>query len=279
MSDTVKISGSVSPHGLITPPSESYAIWSTQRTGSSLLCKALELTGVAGTPGESIEGMKDKFGRVDPAVLRSEIWNRGISPSGVFGAKVTYYLPTFSEFLATFTPLVPQTSPQRQATAQDLWATIFPNCRHVFMTRRNKVRLAVSWWRAICSNEWHRTRESKQIRTGQGNFVDANENHIDLTEAYDFNAIRHLYCEAAMREAGIQEFYDKLDIVPLTIVYEDFVADFEATVAKVLDHLGLFAADTQIAPPFFDKLADDLSDSWAIRFKNELQADWQNKGW
>lgn len=96
---------------------------------------------------------------------------------------------------------------------------------------------------------------------------------------YDFNAIRHLYCEAAMREAGTQEFYDKLGIVPLTVVYEDFVADFEATVAKVLDHLGLLAPGTQIAPPFFDKLADDLSDTWAIRFKNELQADWQNKGW
>ena len=82
-----------------------------------------------------------------------------------------------------------------------------------------------------------------------------------------------------MREAGTQEFYDALDIVPLTVVYEDLVADFEATITKVMAYLDLPASNTPIAPPFFEKLSDDLSESWVTRFKNELQSEWPNKGW
>ena len=33
-------------------PTKSYRIWMSQRNGSSLLCKGLESTGIAGKPGE-----------------------------------------------------------------------------------------------------------------------------------------------------------------------------------------------------------------------------------
>ena len=33
-------------------PKQSYIIWFSQRTGSSILCKALEDTGIAGRPSE-----------------------------------------------------------------------------------------------------------------------------------------------------------------------------------------------------------------------------------
>lgn len=86
--------------------------------------------------------------------------------------------------------------------------------------------------------------------------------------------------DADMREAGIQEFFSEAGIVPLTVVYEDFVADFEATVRRVLDFLEIPGRDSVDIPPMrLQKLADDTSEEWVQRFRRELQSDWKYKGW
>lgn len=76
----------------------------------------------------------------------------------------------------------------------DVWQAMFPNSRHLYMTRRNKVRLAVSWWRAIVSGEWHR-RHGQAPQDG------------DLQGRYSFDAINHLFAECSLREAAIEEFF------------------------------------------------------------------------
>lgn len=134
------------------------------------------------------------------------------------------------------------------------------------MTRRNKVRLAVSWWRAIQSQEWHRLRGEKP-------------KSVDLTTAYSFDAIKHLYMECSMREAGIQEFFAEGDITPLTITYEDFILQYEETIRNILDYLGLDHTSIKISPPCFSPTADDISEEWVQRFRQELQVNWINRGW
>ncbi|HZK27499.1 MAG TPA: hypothetical protein VFD00_08180 [Thermoclostridium sp.] len=64
------------------------------------------------------------------------------------------------------------------------------------MTLRNKVRLAVSWWRAIQTGEWARIHGEKP-------------KEADLVYKYSFDAINHLLLESTMREAGIQELLIK----------------------------------------------------------------------
>ena len=82
-----------------------------------------------------------------------------------------------------------------------------------------------------------------------------------------------------MREAGIQEFYSEAGITPLTVVYEDFINEYEKTVRVVLDFLGLDLAHVNISHPYYARLADEISEQWAERFRDELQKGWQNKGW
>ncbi len=48
-------------------PVKSYAIWFSQRTGSTLLCKTLESTGIAGKPEEFF---LDISSYSDPAVFQ-----------------------------------------------------------------------------------------------------------------------------------------------------------------------------------------------------------------
>ncbi len=248
-------------------PRLSYTIWFSQRTGSTLLCKALEATGIAGKPDEWLNhepDLLDDFHLASHAELQDHLWNLGSTANGVFGLKHSFYEPHFSQILETLRKF--PNCPREENNRTKIWEHAFPNHRHVFMTRRNKVRLAVSWWKAIQTQEWHRLHGERPKR-------------VDLSDAYLFDAINHLYSECAMREAGIQEFFSEGSIIPLTIVYEDFIQEYEQTVRTILDYLELDAESITIAPPHFAQLADDVSEEWTQRFREERQADWQNRGW
>jgi LPS sulfotransferase NodH len=82
-----------------------------------------------------------------------------------------------------------------------------------------------------------------------------------------------------MREAGIQEFFAEGNIVPLTIVYEDFIQEYEKTVREVLELLGLDGKGLEISPPSLARTANEISEEWVQRFRQELQEGWPNRGW
>jgi LPS sulfotransferase NodH len=248
-------------------PKLSYTIWFTQRTGSTLLSKALESTGIAGNPREWFNCPPDllsTFHKTDHAELQEYLWKIGTISNGVFGINYSFYEPHFIQLTETLRkfPACPPSAIKRT----EVWESIFPNHRHIFMTRRNKVRLAVSWWRAIQSGEWH---------------VPSNEPRkpVDLSNAYSYDAIHHLYDECSMREAGIQELFAEGNIVPLTIVYEDFIQDYEGTVRTILDYLEPDSQSATIAPPALTKTADAISEEWVQRFREERQRGWTNRGW
>jgi len=248
-------------------PRRSYTIWFSQRTGSTLLCDALESTGIAGRPREYFNCPPDlvsTFHQADHAELQEQLWKLGTTPNGVFAINHSFHEPHFSQLLETLRRF--PTCPAEETSRPRIWESAFPNHRHVFMTRRNKVRLAVSWWRAIQSGEWH-------VRTGES------REPVDLSNAYSFDAIHHLYDECSMREAGIQEFFAEGGITPATVVYEDFIQDYEGTVRALLDDLELDSRTATIAPPALTPLADDVSEAWVRRFREECQSGWTHRGW
>jgi LPS sulfotransferase NodH len=248
-------------------PKLSYTIWFTQRTGSTLLCKALEATKIAGIPNEWLYRWLDDQHGNDPASkaeVQMRLWARGRTSNGVFGLKHSFHEPHFSKLIETFRQF-PGCPPGEDNRAR-IWEHAFPNHKHIFMTRRNKVRLAVSWWKAIKTQEWHRVSG-------------ASPRPVDLTGAYSFDTIHHLYCECSMREAGIQELFSEGNIVPLTIVYEDFIQEYEKTVRKVLEFLELDTMSVSIPSPYLERTADSVSEEWVQRFREECQQGWENRGW
>ncbi|MFN8413534.1 MAG: Stf0 family sulfotransferase [Anaerolineales bacterium] len=248
-------------------PKLSYTIWFTQRTGSTLLYKAIESTGVAGIPREWFNCPPDlltTFKKKNYAELQDYLYKLGSTSNGVFGISHSFYKPHFNQLTETLHNFPAGGSAPSKRTV--LWEQVFPNHRHIFMTRRNKVRLAASWWKAIQSGEWHVPTD--QART-----------KVDLSDKYSFDAINHLYNECSMREAGIQEFFSEGDITPLTIVYEDFIQNYEGTVRALLNYLELDSKSVSITSPALTQLADDISEQWAQRFREERQNGWTNRGW
>ena len=240
------------------PPERSYIIWFSQRTGSTLLAAALQGTRLGGVPGEHLNGR-------DPATFTladlHALWQVGTGTDGLFAMK---YGPSrnMADWIEAFRRVLEL--PQH-ASAPEVWNTAFPGCRHIFSTRRNRVRLAVSWWRAVVSGEWHRAQGGESTAP-------------DIADRYDFAAIDHLFAESALREATIEDFFAAATISPLTVVYEDFIRDFAGTVSSVLVYLELERPAT-LQPPAFQQMADARSEEWAQRFRTERQAGWDNPAW
>lgn len=252
-------------------PILSYIIWMTPRTGSTNLCKGLELTGIAGKPNEHFNkpddvSFLDQYQLSNWKEWQEKLWQLGTSPNGVFSAKLSLYQPLYEQINDAFAKC--SASKNRNVSEWELWENIFPNCKHIFLTRRNKAAQAVSWWKAIQSEEWHRTK---------GKNIPYNTN--DIEHKYDFDALKHLILEAAARECLLQDFFTANGIQPLTIVYEDYIQDYKNTIDKIIDFLDVEYQSYTIADPYFSKIADELSETWLQRFRKELQQDWDKQTW
>lgn len=251
-------------------PKISYTIWFSQRNGSSLLCEALTSTGVAGKPGEHLltpanASLLDFYRAKDYEELQQKLWQAGMTANGVFGIKVQ--APKTDDWVDNELAEFPGLG-KSQPTNYEVWENAFPNGKHIFLTRRNKVRQAVSWWKAIVTEEWHRARGKERPYSA-----------LAIRDRYDFLAIRHLLLEANFLENRTQGFLDEGNIAPLTIVYEDFIKEYEATVRRIVDFLGITETSYSVAKPYYEQLADEVSDEWTERFRVEMQKDWHKKIW
>ena len=249
-------------------PKLCYTIWFSQRNGSSLLCEGLKSTGLAGKPEEYFHlpenvNLLSHYGVDTYEAFQQKLWKAGTTSNGVFGVKVNAPRKENDPLIEELRK-VPGLKNPAQANPFEVWQNLLPNTKHLFITRRNKIRQAVSWWKAIVSQTWHRP---------QGDVRKYNPS--DIKDRYDFAAIRHLLFETTLREARIQDMLNLAGATSYTIVYEDFVQSYEETIRSVVKFLGVGQDDFKIAPPFYQQLADDLSDEWTERFRKELQKDWK----
>ena len=95
----------------------------------------------------------------------------------------------------------------------------------------------------------------------------------------DFDALMHLWKETNLREAAIQEYFDRNGIVPLTFIYEDFIKDINGAVQSVLDYLEVDYDEINFGKPFYRKIADENSEKWVQRFRADLQKGWKQTVW
>jgi len=254
-------------------PARSYIIWFSQRVGSTMVTQALEDLGCAGRPREWLNAssageLLAKHGAADVYELREVLWREATTSNGILGTKYGATEAWHRELTSLLAGLVPTAN---DPDGREAWEALAPSCKHVFMTRRNKVRLAVSWWRAIKSGEWHRPGRSAAtvVDPAEGRAPRA-EPPADIAQLYDYDAIAHLLAEASLREAAMQEVFDRWRVVPYTLVYEDVIAGYERSMRGLLDFLEIpdrHAID--IPAPAFEPLADEASESWVERFRRE----------
>lgn len=277
--------------GELVQPERCYLVCATPRSGSTLLCETLEATGVAGRPREYFEELKETglprrpreyfWGLRSPEVIRllpqeSQLdreheqrptWSRdeyerhfddairsGTTANGVFGAKLMWsYFPDFLELMRG----IPRFGGMGDGS---LLSTAFPDLCYVFVSRSDKVRQAVSLWRALQTWVWRKAPGS------------ASENaQPEHRPVYSFDAIDHLLDQLRRHEDAWRGFFFRIGQRPLSLVYEEVAYDPDATVDRVLELIGV--QREHAATPSsraMTRQSDELSESWVQNYLEDV---------
>lgn len=275
------------------PTVRSYLVCATPRSGSTLLCHLLAETGIAGRPEEYFEALRhsgvprkpeeyfdpqrhaniverlafrempEADGSPEPNPLWSaEAYDRyvdwaleqGTTPNGVFGAKLMWgYLDDFAQLLRGIDGLDGLPVPA-------LLDRVFPGLSYIQITREDKVRQAVSLWRAVQTQAWRRTSEDGASAP-------------TVEPVFSFRAINYLVRQLTAHDDSWNAYFLGLGRRPLKVTYEELAAAPRDTVARVLSDLGLDprAAD-ELDAPALQAQADERSEEWVRQFHGHLMA-------
>ena len=286
-----------------TMADRAYLVCATPRSGSTLVCQALRKTGVAGRPEEYFEallhsgrprrpeeyfvGLEDKSIRDhlgernigDDPLPRSPLWSRtaydrylewvletGTTPNGMFAAKLMWgYVGDFVSLLRN----VPRYSDLPLA---ELLPAVFPDLTFVRVVRANKIRQAVSLWKAVQTMTW---REESARRDGVfDGFDDSGESPPYRSFLQDhrpqlrfhYRAIAHLLDQILIEEASWDAFFEHCGVRPLLVLYENFAADPKTSTASILERLGLDVPAGIDVEPRMKRQSDGINDDWVRRF-------------
>jgi trehalose 2-sulfotransferase len=271
-------------------PSCGYLLCCIERTGSNLLANALDGTGLAGRPVEYFNPCEQEKPWMQGILNGSamveglpKIISAGTTPNGRFGAKVHWrhfrYLGmsitgewndaerlAAYELLRSQLPKLPSEAAacellrsrfadlSAQRTAYRLLRSWLPDMRVIWLRRQGMVARAISLFRAHQTGTWYQPVGKAAVPGNQALNFDFEEIHIS-------------YCLGSFEEECWQRFFQENEISPHYVVYEELVADYESTVRRVLEFLGIKGEETSIPPPSSIKQADPSSAEWEERYR------------
>jgi trehalose 2-sulfotransferase len=271
-------------------PMLSYLVCATPRSGSTLLCHELDRTGVAGHPEEYFEALRrsglprrpheyfdpDRHANIverlafrempDGAAEPNPLWHpdtydqylawaleAGTTGNGVFGAKLMWgYLGDFADLLRGIEGMGGRPLPE-------LLARAFPGLRYVQITRQNKIRQAVSLWKAVQTQSWKREADTE---VGQ-----------PAELVFSFRAINYLVRLLTAHDASWDAYFLGLGAEPLKITYEELAESTDAVIRRVLAYLGVPAPESMVMQaPRLSVQADEVTEDWVRRVDEHLLA-------
>jgi LPS sulfotransferase NodH len=214
-----------------------YAICTQPRSGSNLLCKVLSSTDQLGYaleyfngPGRRALGLPDY---PDAPKLQIEaVLRLGATPNGVYAVKL------FAGQFAAFSRRL-------------RWMDLLPNLHFVYLTRDDLLGQAISWARALQTEQYRSTQPAKR------------------PAVYDADLIRSRLTAIVRERAQWEAFFARTGIEPLRIVYERFLEDQPSYVDRV-------ASLVDIENPVIDQRRvnlviqrDAVTEEWKQRFRAE----------
>jgi LPS sulfotransferase NodH len=134
-------------------------------------------------------------------------------------------------------------------TGRALLGAEFPQLHYVWMSRRDKVRQAVSLWKALQTKAWHRKEGEPELRPG------------DLV--FSFEAIDHLVAQLEEHDRGWEDFFVSNGILPHRVAYEDLVDSYEDTAIDIVRFLGVEVPDrVDFGERRMKQQADGFNEEW-----------------
>ena len=251
---------------MTAPRYASFIICTTPRSGSTLLCKLLAATRMAGQPESWFHSpsLPDWLGYHDltpsdfptpEAALRAVFdatHDKGAAGTGVFGLRLQR--GSFDYFIEQTARLFPDQSSDKDKVEAAFGPTLF-----LHLTRADKLSQAISRLRAEQSGLWHRTATGEELERLSP--------HQD--PVYDHDAIAGHIAELTALDAAWQDWFHREDIRPLRIPYEVLDQEPQRVVRLIVDCLWRGRRDLAPVPIPTARLADGINQEWARRFRKE----------
>ena len=150
----------------------------------------------------------------------------------------------------------------------EILPAVFPELTFVRVVRANKVRQAVSLWKAVQTATWRQedaASGSDVSDTGAAPYKSFLEDHRPQLR-FHYGAIEHLLSQILAEEAHWDAFFEHARIKPVLVLYENFAADYSAATRNVLDRLGLELPEGSEIEPRMRKQSDGINDDWTRRY-------------
>jgi len=240
----------------VTAAHTACVICTAPRTGSSLLGEALTSIGWAGRPMEYFDIHRqneqtwiNEFKITQDKDYLEKVIAAGSTPNGVFGLKLHWHqIPALSAKFAS------ALGTQPNSPLNELLERRFSAVHYLWLRRRNTVAQGISYYRATQSGIWRVRRAgiSPSAATALPFDLDEIDRFIKLVESFD---------------RSWNDFFTQKKIKPLTLTYEDFVADYENTIRAICRYFGLDSKVVSIRPHAFRQQADSLSLEWEREYR------------
>jgi trehalose 2-sulfotransferase len=246
----------------------SYLVLATPRSGSTLLGQGLQASRLAGDPkeffGHKMSFWMERWRTPTLPAYVARLSQARATPNGVFGAKLLYRQLLHLESLARREPEL------ADLPLPEILDRFFPNLHLVWVTREDKVRQAVSWFKARQTGVWGQDQGQSTPKLGRAwRLGDEPLQPGEL--AFDYDGLATLVRQAEAEDAAIGQFFAASGIEPFRVIYEEFSPRYEETIFALLRWLGVTPPpDLALPDPRTVRLADDRTDEWVVRFR-ELQ--------
>ncbi|MEM8685680.1 MAG: Stf0 family sulfotransferase [Pseudomonadota bacterium] len=234
--------------------------------GSTLLCRLLAATAIAGKPASYFhepsvaEWANDLDLRLDPALPEPQALSRifdavvsqGSAGTGLFGLRLQRH--SFDFFMRKLAVVQPGFQ-----SDQDRLTAAFGRTSFIYLSRRNKVDQAVSYVKAGLSGLWHAAPDGTELER--------------LSEpqplVYDASRIGASVAQFTAFDRQWEDWFQAEGIAPLRLTYEALAECPQKVLSTVLDHFGLDAGAAAGVQPGVAKLADGVSAEWVRRYRAE----------
>jgi LPS sulfotransferase NodH len=161
----------------------------------------------------------------------------GTTPNGVFAAKIHWF--QMCQWLRRLRSLQNCTG----LSARQLIERFVPAPHYVRLIRQDKVRQAISYYRALKSGVWWNGRPPETSFTLNG--------HVDFSE------IERLEVLLARHEDNWTQFFVDSGISPLVVTYEELCDNYARVIREIIDYLGIVQPKGhRIGPPPLTKQSD-----------------------
>ncbi len=205
----------------------SYIICSLPRSGSTLLAAALAKTGLAGNPQEFFkeDSLAVWKGRLDLGPDTSleksvtEVVETTRSDNGLFGQKVMW-----NHLEKLVVDLGAKAANFNDLPTHELVKVFFPEAKMIFIRREDKLKQAISFLKAMQLEVWHQFTGTEIEEDGL---------------RFDYREINVLMQNMEEQERQWRELFEKGNFNYYETTYETLIADYENTITRILEFLGL----------------------------------------